>query len=244
METIEIKNIEGKILYSYTCENNTISKTLEQANLESICLNEANLSNKVIENVKLSKLRLIGANFTNSVFNNVTISDSQLSLTDLSHSEIKNTHFIDTALYNSNFVGSSINNSQFLRCTLENTLFCMASIEDSEFLSKRMRNINFNGTLFNNVVYYGGGVIKNTHDVSCIGNIGSRGFYTTVFNTDKGIFVSCGCFFGTLKEFKKQVLITHKNIPQYKKEYLDMIDYVQKRFKPKFSLKSIFKRSK
>jgi hypothetical protein len=101
----------------------------------------------------------------------------------------------------------------------------------------------FIATLFDNV-NYNNNIIKNTHDVACIGNIGSRHSCTTVFKTNNGIFVSCGCFFGTLKEFKKRVLITHKDSPQYKKEYLDMIDYVQKRFKPKFSLKSIFKRNK
>lgn len=243
MKTIEIKDIDGKILYSYICENNNISKTLEQASIEHICLNYANLSGKLIENVELSKLHLIGTNFTDSVFNNVTIIDSYLQSANLSCTKIKNTHFIDTKFYSSNFIGSSINNSQFLRCGLEHALFCVAHIMNSEFKSRYMWNTNFIGATFDNVGYRDS-IIKNTHDVVCIGNIGSRKFYTTVFNTNNGIFVSCGCFFGTLKEFKKRVLITHKDSPQYKKEYLDMIDYIQKRFKPKFSLKNIFKRNK
>ena len=241
MKTIEIKNIEGKVLYSYICKDNNISKTLKQASIEQISLYKANLSGQIIENIKLSKLRLIEANFTNSEFDNVIISDSYLNSTNLSCTKIKNTHFVNTIFHNSNFVGSSIDNSQFLRCGLEHALFCMSYIRNSEFKSIRMWNTNFIGARFNKVSYQDS-IIKNTHDVACIGNIGSRESYTTVFNTNKGILVSCGCFFGTLEEFKKEVLKTHKNSPTYKKEYLDMINYIQKRFKVKFSLKNIFKR--
>lgn len=242
MKTIEIKNNEGKLLYSYTCENNSISKTLKQANIENICLNNANLSGKLIENVKLSELRLIKANFAHSVFNNVTITNSHLGSANLTWVEIKNTSFINSECYHSNFINSFIENSKFLLCSLDNALFYYANIKNSEFRS-RAWDTNFIGTSFDNVNYKNN-IIKDTHDVACIGNIGSRHSCTTVFNTDKGIFVLCGCFFGTLKEFKMRVLKEHKNNSQYKKEYLDMIDYVQKRFKPKFSLKSIFKRNK
>lgn len=242
MKTIEIKNIEGKILYSYTCENNSISKTLEQASIEHICLNYADLSRKLIENVKLSQLRLTKADFTNSVFNNVTIKDSHLGGANFTYADIKDTSFIDTICYHSNFINSFIKDSKFLSCSLDNALFYHADIINSEFQS-RMWGTNFIGTLFDNV-NYNNNIIKSTHDVVCIGNIGSRHSCTTVFKTNNGIFVLCGCFFGTLEEFKMRVLIEHKNNSQYKKEYLDMIDYVQKKFKPKFSLKSIFKRNK
>ena len=239
METIEIKNIEGKVLYSYTCENNSISKTLEQASREYICLDYANLSGKVIEDITLIHLDLNKANFTESIFKNVIISNSYLNFANLQYAKIKNTQFINTTCCHSNFTSSFISNSLFSGCILDYALFCRADIINSEFKS-RMWDTNFIGALFNNVNYQDN-IIKNTHDVACIGNIGSRNSYTTVFNTDKGIFVSCGCFFGTLKKFKRAVLIEHKRHPQYKKEYLNMINYVQKKFKPKFSLKNIFK---
>ena len=239
METIEIKDNKGKLLYSYTCENNSISKTLKQASIERIRLDNANLSGKLIENVALSELGLIQANFAYSTFNNVIITNTHLAEANFAYTKIKNTSFFDTECYHSNFINSFIENSKFLSCLLDNALFYYANIKNSEFWS-RAWDINFIGTSFDNVNYKNN-IIKDTHDVACIGNIGSRHSCTTVFNTNKGIFVSCGCFFGTLKEFKERVLITHKDNPKYKKEYLDMINYVQKRFKPKFSLKSIFK---
>lgn len=45
-----------------------------------------------------------------------------------------------------------------------------------------------------------------------IGRIGSRFSFTTFFkNKDKGITVSCGCFLGTIAEFRAKVSDTHGN---------------------------------
>ena len=240
METIEIKDNEGKLLYSYTCENNSISKTLKQANLKNINLAEANLSRVRIENVELTNLNLSEANFEGSIFSNIKISNSSLYCANLNYTTIINSYFYDTSFYRARFIISKIKNSIFEKCNLFRTVFWEASLVNSQFECEHLQDINFAATLFQNVNYRGN-IIKDTHNVAYIGNIGSRHSCTTVFNTNKGIFVSCGCFFGTLKEFKERVLITHKDNPKYKKEYLDMINYVQKRFKPKFSLKSIFK---
>ena len=49
-------------------------------------------------------------------------------------------------------------------------------------------------------------------DYLLIGRIGSRFSFTTFFkNKDKGITVSCGCFLGTIAEFRAKVIDTHGN---------------------------------
>jgi hypothetical protein len=49
-------------------------------------------------------------------------------------------------------------------------------------------------------------------DYLLIGSIGSRFSFTTFFkNKDKGITVSCGCFLGTIAEFRAKVTDTHGN---------------------------------
>ena len=94
METIEIKDNKGKLLYSYTCENNSISKTLKQASIERIRLDNANLSGKLIENVALSELSLIQANFAYSTFNNVIITNTHLAEANLLIPKLKIHHFL------------------------------------------------------------------------------------------------------------------------------------------------------
>ena len=57
---------------------------------------------------------------------------------------------------------------------------------------------------------YGDAWVSGTADYLLIGRIGSRFGFTTFFkNKEKGITVSCGCFLGTIAEFRAKVTDTH-----------------------------------
>ena len=57
---------------------------------------------------------------------------------------------------------------------------------------------------------YGNAEVSGSADYMLIGRIGSRFGFTTFFkNKNKGVSVSCGCFSGTLAEFRKKVKETH-----------------------------------
>ena len=59
---------------------------------------------------------------------------------------------------------------------------------------------------------YGDAWVSGDADYLLIGRIGSRFSFTTFFkNKDKGITVSCGCFLGTIAEFRAKVTDTHGN---------------------------------
>ena len=61
----------------------------------------------------------------------------------------------------------------------------------------------------NTNLYGDADVFKKTHYLN-IGAIGSRFGFTTFFrNVGQGIMVSCGCFLGTIEEFKEKVKETH-----------------------------------
>ena len=60
-----------------------------------------------------------------------------------------------------------------------------------------------------------------------IDRIGSRKSCTYFFKTVNEIYVRCGCFFGTITEFKNEVNKTHANNKQYRKEYIGAIRYVK-----------------
>ena len=63
-------------------------------------------------------------------------------------------------------------------------------------------------------------------DVFKIDRIGSRKGCTYFFQTATQIYVRCGCFFGTINEFKKQVIKTHGD-NKFGKEYLGAIRYIK-----------------
>ena len=73
--------------------------------------------------------------------------------------------------------------------------------------------------------------IESAFDYCTISGFGSEARTTTFYKCDDGkIRVICGCFDGTLKEFKKQVKETHGD-NQYAKEYLAIAKIVKKKLK-------------
>ena len=75
----------------------------------------------------------------------------------------------------------------------------------------------------------GAGKISKAEDILIVGNIGSRLGYTHIYNTDNGIFVKCGCFFGAIEEFAEKVKQTHGN-NEHAKAYAALIDFAKAKF--------------
>ena len=73
------------------------------------------------------------------------------------------------------------------------------------------------------------GKLQSSSDIFQVGNIGSRNGFTTIFYTDKGVFVQCGCFKGTLDEFEKKVKETHQG-NKHERDYLALIQFVKVKF--------------
>ena len=66
-------------------------------------------------------------------------------------------------------------------------------------------------------------------DFMTVQGLGSNNRQTHIFDTNIGIVLICGCFYGTEKEFKKKVKETHKGT-NYEKEYMEMLKLAKIRF--------------
>ena len=73
------------------------------------------------------------------------------------------------------------------------------------------------------------GKLQLTSDILFVSPIGSRNGCTTIFNTDKGIFVRCGCFRGTLEEFASKVKETHGD-NKHARDYLALVEFVKVKY--------------
>lgn len=51
----------------------------------------------------------------------------------------------------------------------------------------------------------------------------------TIFHTDKGLFVQCGCFKGTIAEFEAKVKETHGD-NNHAKDYMNLIEFAKKKY--------------
>ncbi len=77
-------------------------------------------------------------------------------------------------------------------------------------------------------------------DYITISPIGSRNGVTTAFRTVDGVRVKCGCFYGSIAEFEKQVRETHGD-NQYAKEYLALAELLKVRFGEKLTVRKFLR---
>lgn len=61
-----------------------------------------------------------------------------------------------------------------------------------------------------------------------VGPIGSRDDFTTFFSGEDGIYVSCGCFYGSISEFEKAVEKTHAGT-KHERDYKLAIELAKSR---------------
>ena len=66
-------------------------------------------------------------------------------------------------------------------------------------------------------------------DILIIGPLGSRKAYTICYKTEKGIYVQCGCFKGTIDEFVEKVKQKHQG-NTHERDYLAMVEFVKVKF--------------
>jgi hypothetical protein len=87
-----------------------------------------------------------------------------------------------------------------------------------------------NARVSGNAQVYGDGKIESNNDFCTFQNFGSENRCTTFFKCADGLTkVVCGCFFGTLEQFIKQVIETHAdNI--FAKSYLAIVEVVKIKF--------------
>ncbi len=78
-------------------------------------------------------------------------------------------------------------------------------------------------------LYEDWGKLEKNTDIFIAGPLGSQDGYTTFFHTDKGIFVQCGCFRGTLEEFIAKVKESH-NDNEHARNYLAIAEFVKQKY--------------
>ena len=85
--------------------------------------------------------------------------------------------------------------------------------------------------VFGNARVFGDAEVCDNADIATISGFGSEYRTTTFFRTKNDeIAVKCGCFYGTLAEFREKVKETHGD-NRYAKEYLMIADLMEMHFR-------------
>jgi uncharacterized protein YjbI with pentapeptide repeats len=104
-----------------------------------------------------------------------------------------------------------------------------ANLRGANLRGANLGGANLGGANLRGANLGGADKITSIDDILLIGPIGSRADYTHIYRTDKGVYVKCGCFFGTVDEFASKVKGTHGD-NKYANQYLNVIDFVNKYF--------------
>ena len=141
METIEIKNINGDVLFSHTAENNSIEITVEEAVNKNVKLNRANLANANLANAylrganlananligaNLANADLIGANLRDAELAGANLSDADLYRANLDDADLAGANLSDAYLYRANLTRANLSDANLYNTNLENVILDMA----------------------------------------------------------------------------------------------------------------------
>lgn len=153
IEQLEIKNIDGEVLFAYRMEGNNIKRTLRAAVCEGVDLTGADLRNKQLFDVDLHGANLAGvyfnganltgadlrgANLTGAVLDDARLRDASLDDADLTgaslvnvnlrEAECKNAKFDNANLTKGCLSGADFTGASFVNAVLEEAdLYCMAA---------------------------------------------------------------------------------------------------------------------
>ncbi|CAK0772799.1 hypothetical protein CCP3SC5AM1_70040 [Gammaproteobacteria bacterium] len=130
---IEIRSIDGLVLFSYNVENNTIKTTVEAAKKRYVSLCNADLANANMmdidaENINLAGANLagaylIGANFTGAYLIGANFTGANLIGAKLYHANLTNTNFtnanlVDACLYDTILTNANFTNANLIHINL------------------------------------------------------------------------------------------------------------------------------
>ena len=119
---IEITNWKtDEVIFSYACENNTITKTLEEAVKQGVSLAYADLRGA----------NLAGANLSYANLNNANLFGADLSFTNLSDTNLSYSNLKRTELFGTNLSYANLSNVQLSYVNLDDTYFFYNAILDN-----------------------------------------------------------------------------------------------------------------
>ena len=201
---IEIKSIFGNVLFEYSKENNTIKDTIIEAVKRGAYLGGANLRGANLGDAYLGGANLRGANLGDANLGGAYLGGANLGGANLGGANLRGANLGDANLGGANLGGANLGGAYLGGANLRGAYLRGANLGDAD-------------------------KITSVDDILLIGPIGSRADYTHIYCTDQGIYVKCGCFFGTVDEFASQVKDTHGG-NKYATQYLKAIDFVNKYF--------------
>ena len=188
-----------------------LPKLKEKMSEENFIFNSyANLSDADLRYANLRSANLRSANLRSANLRYANLSDADLSDANLSDADLRSADLSDANLSDADLRSANLRSANLRSANLSYANLSYANLSDAKLKPIDDKEV----------------IIK---DFMSVCGLGSCNRQTLIFNTNIGIVLQCGCFYGTEKAFKKQVKETHKGT-NYEKEYLEMLKLAHIRF--------------
>ena len=214
---IEIKSIFGKLLFEFECENNSISKTVSEALKNSANLRYADLRYADLRYADLSYANLSYANLSYANLSSADLRYADLSYADLSYANLSYANLRYADLSSADLSYADLRYADLSYANLSSADLRYANLSSANLSSANLRYANLRSA------------ITDKRYVS-ISGIGREKRMTTYCVEDNKIW--CGCFTGTLQEFERKILDTHKENKQHLIDYVNAVLFFKTFIKP------------
>ena len=165
----------------------------------------ANLSSANLSTANLSYANLSSANLSYADLSSANLSSANLRYANLSYANLSH----------ANLRYANLSYANLSHANLSYADLSSADLSYANLSSAKLKPIDAKEV-----------IIKNFMSVCGLGSCNRQ---TLIFNTNIGIVLQCGCFYGTKKAFEKQVKETRAGT-NYEQEYLKMLELAHVRF--------------
>ena len=136
---------------------------------------------------------------------------------DLGGADLSGANLSGANLSGANLSGADLRSANLSGANLSGADLSGANLRSADLRGAELRSANLSGANLS-----GANLSERYIQIACIGSENRMTTYRFVDDT-----IWCGCFKGTLEEFENRVKETHKNNPQYFREYLGFIAYIR-----------------
>ena len=129
-------------IFSHTCKDNTILKTLKEALKKGVNLGYVDLSGANLINANFSGANFSGADLTNANFSGADLTNANFSHADLSGADLCRANLINANLSNADLTNANFSGANFRDADLCNADLCNADLRNVNLCRANLINAN------------------------------------------------------------------------------------------------------
>ena len=145
MRTIEIKNIDGVVIFKHEAEDNTITLTVEAAVSCGVSLANANLAGTCLTGADLTGADLTGADISWADLADANLKDANLKVANLEGANLEGANLEDADLSWADLVGANLEDANLKDANLKGAILDGADLDGADLAGAVLNAAHLNG---------------------------------------------------------------------------------------------------